>query len=125
MRFMYDDLSFWADRIQEILDRSNLSFDEKDEILDIFKHVGYMWCEENAAFCFMEDTIRQLVSKESFNAITRHFILNNHPYVDEKMRETFPWYDDDDDDVDDLPDGDLEDQFQQLLEEGDELDGKL
>ena len=124
MRSMYDDLRYWAERIEKILGRSKLSLEDQEEILDTFKNVGFMWCQSNAMFCFFEDSIRQLVSDESYKAITRHFMLNNYPYVNEKMQQTFPWYDEDED-GEDLMDGDLEDQFQKLLEEGDELDGKL
>jgi hypothetical protein len=84
--------------IQAVLQKYDMSDEDKKIIINAYKEVAYQWCSSNANACACEKQITAAIGLEKqmkyINISSPEF--NNAVYI--KMKETYPWFDDEDDD---------------------------
>ena len=90
-------LKLEMEEIDAILNKSNLSKEDREVIQDAYKEVAYQWCHTNAIFCAYEETLKQAVNEETMQEFTKDFVPMSFGFVTQKMKETFPWYGGEDD----------------------------
>lgn len=78
--------------IESVLNRSNLSKEDRQAIRDAYKEICHRWCHSNALSCAFEETLKQATSEETMQAFYRVFIPMSFGFVNQKMIETYPWY---------------------------------
>ena len=78
--------------VTEVLDRHNITGEERDIVTDTLKEAFFQWCESNAVACYKEEIMKQLMTEEQFQEYTRLFVHNFFPYEMEKLSETYAWY---------------------------------
>lgn len=82
-------------KIDRILNLSNLSDDDKQTIQDAYKEICYQWCQTNAFACLSEEVMMQMLDMEQRLKMQKLIVKLSLNYVTQKMYETYPWYDDD------------------------------
>ena len=86
---MKDAIKMDVERTIEILDRSNLSDEDKSEIVDTVKELAYQWCYTNAFACALEEVATANMSKEEFAKFGK-FVMES-PTIYKRMMETYPF----------------------------------
>lgn len=86
---MKDAIKMDVEQVIDILDRSNLSDEDKSEIVDTVEELAYQWCHSNAFACAMEQIISADMSESEFVQFGQKVM--NSPVVMDKMQETFPF----------------------------------
>lgn len=86
---MKDAIKMDVERTIEILDRSNLSDEEKSEIVDTVKEQAYQWCHSNAFACAIEEIATDGMLSEQYAEFGKKVMKS--PTIQKKMAETFPF----------------------------------
>lgn len=84
-----DAIKMGVERTIDILDRSNLSDEDKSEIVDIVKELAYQWCSTNAFACALEEVATANMSTEEFVRFGK-FVMES-PTIHKRMMETYPF----------------------------------
>lgn len=79
--------------VEKVLKKYNVSKKDSRTVTDALKEAYFQWCKTNAMANYTEDIFRQLAGEDTFKAFCRMVITNFMPYEDEKMKETYAWYD--------------------------------
>lgn len=72
----------------EILDRYDITENDKLHIIDIIDDLAYRWCNTNAAFCAFDKRSQEYLSHEEYADVSNPFKLM--PLIIEKMMATYP-----------------------------------
>ncbi len=78
-----------AKLVQEILDKGNLSEEDKDTVMGSFKEMAYQWCQANATACAIEDAAKDVVDAATWQMIEMEAVRNGLQGI--KMAETYPF----------------------------------
>ena len=79
--------------VKSILDKSNLSDEDKEQVLDYFKEMAYQWCNSNAMACATEDAVQKLCPNVDYAKIFTVIISSG--VREKKIAETLPDFGDD------------------------------
>ena len=80
-----------VESVSDILARSGLSDEERQDILDTVKEMAYQWCSSNATSCAMESAAQKILTSEQFNAWNSTVVHDDMGVRDTKMKETWPF----------------------------------
>ena len=86
---MKDAIKMDVERTIEILDRSNLSDEDKSGIVDTVKELAYQWCYTNAFACAIEEIATEGMSQVEYFEFGKKVMKS--PTIQKKMAETFPF----------------------------------
>ena len=86
---MKDAIKMDVERTIEILDRSNLSDEDKSEIVDTVKELAYQWCYTNAFACAIEEIATEGMSQAEYFEFGKKVMKS--PTIQKKMAATFPF----------------------------------
>lgn len=75
--------------VQEILDKSNLSNEEKKAVIDSVKEMAYQWCQANAGACAIEEAAEKILTPVKWQEITLAAMTGSMSAI--KMAETYPF----------------------------------
>ena len=75
--------------VQGILDKSNLSEEDKDTVMGSLKEMAYQWCQSNATACAIEDAAMKMVDVATWQTIEMEAARGGAQGV--KMAETYPF----------------------------------
>ena len=76
--------------VQNILNRSNLSEEDKKSVIDTVKEMAYQWCMANANACAIEDAAKDVLP-DPVTWQTIALTTMNKGVAAIKMAETYPF----------------------------------
>ena len=88
---MKSHLSSELKEAQQILNKSNLSEEDKESVLSTIREIAYQWCTSNASACAIEELWKEKFPKE-YEEMMQTFLKSNtfHRVYQQKLQETFP-----------------------------------
>lgn len=75
--------------VTKILDKYNMTAEDKKAITDALKEAFFQWASTNARFCQYEELFKQAYGEKAMMKIFKLLIISE-PYFAQKMNETYP-----------------------------------
>lgn len=72
-----------------ILDKYNMTAEDKKVVKDTLKEAFFQWASTNARFCQYEELFKQAYGEKAMMKIFKLLIISE-PYFAEKLAETYP-----------------------------------
>lgn len=66
--------------------------EKQDIVLDAYKSLAYEWCSSNAYMCLTEEMLGEAIDQETLTKFWKLIYRMAVPYINEKMVDTYPWY---------------------------------
>lgn len=75
--------------VQDILDRYNMTVDDKTVILDVLREANYQWSNANAFCCYLEDTLMGEMGEAQYYSFIGKSLPSMSDYIMKKVEETY------------------------------------
>ena len=94
--------------IENACNKYKMIEEDASVITDAYKEICYQWCTTNAMACYMEDMFVQMFGEDAYTQFCKTIMWNFAPYQTEKLIDTFPWYKENDSDIEEENDSENE-----------------
>ena len=84
-----------VEEVTEILNKYQLSQEDKEAVLNALKEMAYQWCQSNAGACLMEELVQERLTQEQYTELVKAYIHDTKGYRMQKMLDTYPDFGDD------------------------------
>lgn len=78
-----------VNEVTAILDKSNLTQEDKSAVINALKEMAYQWCSSNATACAVENAVTEAFGKDGLAVVSALSMRNGTREV--KLLQTYPY----------------------------------